>query len=113
MVFLALTPLLASAAGTVRIRRAYVKLSDHLLHLEFYVKPGILGYVLIYLDEELWDVIPTKAHLNPHYHLTYVAMMHWEEVEIYVVDMEGAIVGYDRDFIDYILVPHLPIILHL
>jgi len=62
MVFLALTPLLASAAGTVRIRRAYVKLSDHLLHLEFYVKPGILGYVLIYLDKELWDTIPTKAH---------------------------------------------------
>ena len=41
MVFLALTPLLASAAGTVRIQRAYVKLFDHLLHL--YVKPRILG----------------------------------------------------------------------
>ena len=28
--------------------------------------------------------------------------MHREEVEIYVVDMNGTIVGYDWDYIDYI-----------
>ena len=65
VVLLALTPSLASAAGSVRIQRAYVNLSDHLLYLDFCVKLGVLGWALIYLDEELWDIIPTKAHLNP------------------------------------------------
>jgi len=44
VVFLVLMPSLASAAGTVRIQRAYVKLFDHLLYL--YVRPRILGHHL-------------------------------------------------------------------
>ena len=103
----------AAASGVVRIRRAYINLSDHCLHIEFLVKPGVLGWVLIYIDGEFRDAIPTSSHLNGRYHLVYPALLNWHLVEIYVVDVEGRVLGYDWADIHYVLLPSLPIIPHL